>query len=78
MRPPVKDSIKAAEGKYYVIRKASYNGRTTEKVEWQVAEKLNVSAYHALLGHTTNLWRLEREFSTKRDAMHWLYVCAGV
>lgn len=66
MRTPTTDTIKAREKNYYLVRKASYNGRTTERVEWQVWERKD------------DQWRLEREYNTKRDAIHWLYVCAKV
>ena len=67
MQTPSKDRIKDQEGNYFLLRKESYNSRTTPLIEWQVAQRLQ-----------PNLWRLEREFKTKRDAKEWLYICAKV
>jgi hypothetical protein len=67
MRTPSKDSIKAREGKYHVVRHSSYRGGCSEKVEWRVCEKIH-----------DNMWKLIREYSTKRDAMHFMYVMAKV
>ena len=66
MRTPTHDTIKSIERNFYLVRKSTYNGGISEKVEWQVWEK------HG------NVWRLDREHKTKRDALHWLYVCAKV
>jgi hypothetical protein len=67
MNPPSKDQIKSREGKWCVIRSESYNSRTTPRIEWTVAEQLS-----------NGMYRRERDYATKRDAMHWLYVCAKV
>lgn len=67
MQTPSQDSIKANEGKYYVIRHTSYNGGCSEKVEWRVCEKIH-----------DRMWKLIREYSTKRDAIHFMYVMAKV
>ena len=66
MRTPTTDTIKNREGNFYLVRKSSYRSGTTEKVEWQVWEKRGTE------------WRFDREYNTKRDATHWLYVCAKV
>jgi hypothetical protein len=67
MQTPSKDSIKATEGNFHVVRHSSYRSGISEKVEWRVCEKLNDS-----------IWRLVREFATKRDAIHFMYVMAKV
>ena len=71
MKPPSKESIKANQGQYYLVRHSSYNGRTTERVTWQVCQKL--SAFDSY----PELWRLEREYTRKADAMVWLRVITG-
>jgi hypothetical protein len=67
MQTPSKDSIKATEGKFHVVRHSSYRGGVSEKVEWRVCERINDS-----------LWRLIREYNTKRDAIHFMYIMAKV
>lgn len=67
MQTPSPDMIKDREGKFYLIRKESYNHRTTPLVEWAVAEKMQDDTF-----------RLERWFKTKGDAKQWLYICAKV
>jgi len=67
MQTPSKDSIKWQEGRFYLVRHSSYNGGSTERVSWRVCEKLKDS-----------LWRLDREYNSKRDAMNWLFVLAKV
>lgn len=71
MRTPSKDSIVASKGRYHIVRKTSYNGRTTEQVLWQVCEQLIPKAEY---GQTTELWRLEREFDRKKDALTWFNI----
>jgi hypothetical protein len=67
MMTPSPSQIKDNEGRFYLIRSESYNGRSTAKVEWIVAEKL-----------ADRIWRRVREFTKKADAQHWLYICAKV
>ena len=67
MKTPSQSQIKDNEGHFYLIRKEMYNGGTSAKVEWIVAEKLK-----------DNLWKVSREFSRKVDAKEWLYICAKV
>ena len=67
MQTPSTSQIKDSEGRFYLIRNETYNGSTTAKIEWTVAEKL-----------ADRMWRRVRDFNTKRDAQHWLYVCANV
>lgn len=67
MQTPSKDSIKDNEGKFYIVRKESYNGRTTPLIEWIVCEKLEPT-----------IWRMERTFKRLGDAKEWLYICAKV
>jgi hypothetical protein len=67
MNKPSSDSIKAAEKNFRVVRHSSYRGGVSEKVEWRVCEIL-----------PNDMWRLIREYSTKRDAVHFMYIMAGV
>jgi hypothetical protein len=69
MRTPSEDSIKAKQGRFYLVRQSNYNGGTTERVVWQVCEKLKPEA-------SDSLWRLDREYSRKSDAMDWLQTVA--
>ena len=67
MQTPSQDSIKASEGKYHVVRHSSYRGGCSEKVEWRVCERIH-----------SNMWKLIREYSTKRDAIEFMYIMAKV
>jgi hypothetical protein len=67
MQTPSTSQIKDSEGRFYLIRSESYNGRSTAQIEWTVAEKLE-----------ERIWRRVRDFTSKRDAQHWLYICAKV
>ena len=69
MQTPSNSSIKAQEGRFYLVRHSAYNGGTTERVTWQVCEKLKPEA-------SDSLWRLDREYSRKADAMDWLHLVA--
>lgn len=71
MQTPSKDSIKWQEGRFYLVRHSAYNGGTRERVTWQVCEKLKPQA-------SDSLWRLDREYSRKADALNWLFVVARV
>jgi len=66
MQTPTPETIKNREKNFYLVRQENYNGNATPNIAWQVWEK------------TAERWKLDREYSTKRDATHWLYVCAGV
>ena len=59
--------IKSRERDYVLIRNENFYGRTTPVVSWQVAQIMPNYDF-----------RLAREFKTKRDATHWLYICAKV
>ena len=67
MQTPSTHSIKAQEGRFYLVRHSAYNGGTSERVTWRVCEKLE-----------PQLWRLDREYGRKRDAMDWLFTVARV
>ena len=67
MQTPSQSQLKDREGRFYLVRREMYNGGTSAKVEWIVAEKLQ-----------DNLWKASREFSRKVDAKEWLYICAKV
>ena len=67
MQTPSQDSIKATEGKFHLVRKSAYNGGCTEKVTWQVCEKV-----------AHNIWKLHKEYSRKYDAMYGLFIYAKV
>jgi hypothetical protein len=67
MQTPSQNQIKDSEGRFYLIRSETYNGRSTAQIEWIVAEKL-----------ADRMWRRVREFTRKSDAQEWLYICAKV
>lgn len=67
MIKPSDDCIKASEKNFRVVRHSSYRGCSTEQVEWRVCE---VSP--------DGLWKLIREYSTRRDALQFMRVMAGV
>jgi hypothetical protein len=67
MQTPSADSIKKSEGKFHVVRHSSYRGGVSEKIEWRVCERINPT-----------MWRLIREYSTKRDAVEFMYIMAKV
>ena len=67
MQTPSQNQIKDKEGSFYLVRTESYNGRTTALIEWTVAEKLG-----------DRIWRRVRDFTSKSEAQHWLYICAKV
>jgi hypothetical protein len=67
MQTPSNDNVKASEGKYHVVRHSSYRGGVSEKIEWRVCERID-----------SNMWKLVREYSTKRDAVHFMYIMAKV
>lgn len=71
MRTPSKDSIVASKGRYHIVRKTAYNGGTTERVIWQVCEQLIPKAEY---GQITELWRLDREYDRKKDAVAWFNI----
>jgi hypothetical protein len=64
-------SIKAQEGRFYLVRHAAYNGGTSERVTWRVYEKLAPKA-------SDSLYRLDREYDRKWEAMDWLSIVARV
>jgi len=61
-------TIKANEGRFYLVRHAAYipkqNG-TKEKITWRVYEKLAPKA-------SDSLYRLDREYTRKWEALEWL------
>jgi hypothetical protein len=61
MQTPSTDSIKKSEGKFHVVRHSTYRGGVSEKIEWRVCERINPT-----------MWRLIREYDTKRDAIHFM------
>jgi len=65
MQTPNQNNIKANKGRFYLVRDSSHNGGTTERVTWIVCEKLKPEA-------NDSLWRFDREYSRKADALQWL------
>lgn len=61
MQTPSKDNVKLSEGKFHLIRHSAYNGGVSEKVTWQVCQKLD-----------DYIWKLLREFNTKKEAVSYL------
>ena len=66
MHTPSKDSIKSSEKQFRVVRSESFNGGTSSKINWQVCEEIS------------GQWKLIRECTTKRDAVHFMYIMAKV
>jgi len=64
-------TIKWQEGRFFLVRHASYNGGTTERVTWRVYEKLAPKA-------SDSLYRLDREYTRKWEALEWLFIVARV
>ena len=61
MQTPSKDNVKLSEGKFHLIRHSTYNGGVSEKVTWQVCQKLD-----------DYIWKLLKEFNTKKEAVSYL------
>jgi hypothetical protein len=58
-------TIKASEGRFCLVRHSAYNSGTTERVTWRVYEKLAPKA-------SDSLYRLDREYTRKWEALEWL------
>ncbi len=67
MRTPTKDQIKRQEDRFYLVRQSDYNGGTSEKVSWNVCERIDASELKVI-----------REHNTRRDALDYLFICAKV
>ena len=67
MQAPMPSTIKARQGRFCLVRHASYNGGSTERVIWQVCEKLAPAT-----SDSHSLWRIDREYERKFEALDWL------